>query len=90
MAVNAISITAGEAVLARKNILNQLRVLAAARGISQAQIAAMTGLSQSNVNRVLSGRYPPTLDTLLKITGALGLRMEFHPNDPRRVPQNFF
>jgi transcriptional regulator with XRE-family HTH domain len=45
------------------------------QGITQQQIANETGLHQSNVNRVFSGKYSPELDTLLKISQAIGFDM---------------
>lgn len=69
-------ITAGEVTLARKIVLEELRVLAESRGVSQMQMAELTGLHRSNVNRLLSGRYSPSLDNLLKITEALNLKLD--------------
>lgn len=68
------NIPAGEPIeLARKSLIDEIRRHAAERGITQSEIADRTGLRQSNVSRVFAGKYPPTLDTLIKIAKALDL-----------------
>lgn len=62
--------------LARKMLIEFVKQSAIERGITQAEIAALTGLKQSNIARVLSSRYSPTLDTFLKIAGALDLHID--------------
>ena len=44
--------------------------------ISQGQIAEKTGFIQSNISRMLSGKYPPTLDNLIALCNAVGLKIE--------------
>lgn len=68
-------ITAGEFELARKSLLDEVRVAAQKRKITQEQIAERTGLHRSNISRIFSGRYSPELDTFLKIAAAVGLRL---------------
>jgi DNA-binding phage protein len=55
-----------------KLLVTQLKDTAAAKGITQQQIAEATGLHQSNLSRVFSLRYCPTLDMYLRIAGAVG------------------
>ena len=70
-------ITAGEpSEFARKMLIEFVKQYAEHAGISQTKLAEITGLHRSNINRVLSGRYSPELDTFLKIAGALNLRIE--------------
>lgn len=70
-------IQAGESSeFARKMLIEYLRQYAAYKGVSQTQIASLTGLHRSNVARIFSGRYSPEMDTFLKIAGALKLRIE--------------
>jgi transcriptional regulator with XRE-family HTH domain len=51
-------------------------VLDAARerqGITQAELAAAVGISQSQVSNILAGRKPMTMSEMLDMCGALGL-----------------
>jgi transcriptional regulator with XRE-family HTH domain len=50
---------------ARRMLLAYLNELAKEKKLSTYKIAEMTGITQSNVYRILNGRYPPTLDTFL-------------------------
>lgn len=73
-------IEAGEPYeLARKSLVEHVRQFAKHKGVSQDEIAQSTGLHRSNVNRVLSGRYSPELDTFLKIAESLGLKIKITP-----------
>ena len=54
-----------------------LKETACEKGITQEQIAADTGFTQSNVSRVFSLRYKPTLDTFLRIAQAVGGNFSF-------------
>lgn len=45
-------------------------------GLSQAELAARTGLAQSAIARFEMQRVMPRLDTVLNIAGALGLEVE--------------
>ena len=60
----------------RKRLLAQVKECAERRNVTQEQIAEVTGFTQSNVARILSARYSPTLDNFLKITTALDLNVE--------------
>lgn len=46
------------------------------RGITQSELARMTGLTQSVVARFESKKNVPQLDTLLKVSNALGFTLE--------------
>jgi probable addiction module antidote protein len=54
-------------------IADALGVVARARGMSQ--VARDTGLSRENLYRALSSEGNPELSTLLRVLGALGLRL---------------
>lgn len=45
-------------------------------GLSQAQLAELTGTTQSSIARLESGGRPPRIDTLLRITSALDCELE--------------
>lgn len=47
-------------------------------GLSQKQLAELTGTTQSAIARLESGGRPPRLDTLLRITNALDCELEVH------------
>ena len=50
-----------------------------ALGLSQRELAAMCGIPQSSVARIESFQSTPKLDTLLKMTQSLGLRITLSP-----------
>ncbi|HWL33379.1 MAG TPA: helix-turn-helix transcriptional regulator [Gaiellaceae bacterium] len=45
-------------------------------GLSQQQLAELTGTTQSAIARLESGGRPPRIDTLLRITNALDCELE--------------
>ena len=49
------------------------------QGITQKQLSEMTGIQQSNISRLESGNYNPTINFLKRIAKALGkeLYVEF-------------
>jgi transcriptional regulator with XRE-family HTH domain len=55
-------------------------------GLSQAELAELTGTTQSAIARLESGGRPPRIDTLLRIAHALDceLRVELKPRTTRR------
>lgn len=56
----------------RQQIIAQLVEARLEKGISQAELARMTGMQRSNICRLESGAQNPTLDMMLKIASALG------------------
>ena len=69
-------IEAGEPFeLARTRLVERLRERAAECKLTHGQIAELTGFQRQNVTRVLGGKYPPTIDTFLKIADAVGLKV---------------
>jgi len=58
--------------------------IARAKGMSQ--VARDAGLSRESLYKALSGQRTPTFDTILKVIGALGLKLHAEavpPNDPK-------
>jgi transcriptional regulator with XRE-family HTH domain len=55
-------------------------------GLSQAELAELTGTTQSAIARLESGGRPPRIDTLLRIANALDceLSVELRPRTRRR------
>ena len=50
-----------------------------ARARSMSALARETGLSREGLYKALSANGNPSLDTVLKVTHALGLRLQFVP-----------
>ena len=61
----------------RQNIIAKLVEARLEKGITQAQLAKMIGTQRSNICRLEGGTQNPSLDTLLKISAALGKNIEF-------------
>lgn len=69
-------IEAGEPFeLARKSLVEHVRQFAEGKNITHREIAEGIGMKRSSVSRVLSHKFPPTLDTMIKITDFLGLKV---------------
>ncbi len=58
-----------------------------ARGLSQRDLAALMGTTQSVVGRLEAGGSRPTLSTLGRIAEALGLRLEVSFEDRHDIPK---
>jgi transcriptional regulator with XRE-family HTH domain len=56
---------------ASQMLMHYLRDLAKEKGITQEQIAQKTGFESSNVNRMLAGKYSPTLENFIKLADAI-------------------
>jgi transcriptional regulator with XRE-family HTH domain len=63
-------------ILAERDIAALYRVLKDA-GVTQRQIAALTGQSQSEVSEILKGRHVRAYDVLVRIAEGLGIPREF-------------
>jgi putative transcriptional regulator len=59
---------------------NEVRELRAARGLSQAQIAAAMGVSRQTINSIETGRYTPSLALAVALARFFGSTVEevFH------------
>ena len=56
---------------AREMLCEYLKQTAREKKITLEEIAEKTGFTLSNVGRMLSGKYPPTLDNFLKLAEAV-------------------
>ena len=56
------------------------------RGLSQAELAELTGTTQSAIARLESGGRPPRIDTLLRIANALDCELDVRLR-PRTKPK---
>ncbi|GEM_PF-2046969 len=53
------------------------------RGLRNKDIAEFSGVSQSHISDILNRKTSPTLETFLKIMGALGIEMELVSEDKK-------
>lgn len=65
----------------RKRIGARIAELRTSKGMTQEELAEASGLQQSNLARVESGRYSTRLDTLAAIAAALGYTVDFIRRD---------
>ena len=61
--------------LARANVASQLRRLRRESNLTQAELAELTGTKKSNISRMESGNYNPSLDFLVKIAESMNLNL---------------
>lgn len=65
----------------RKRIGRRIAEVREEAGMTQLELSERTGLQQSNLARVESGRYSTRLDTLAVIADALGRKVELVKKD---------
>ena len=61
---------------ASRDVAKQLRDVRKAQGVTQESLAALVGPKKSNISRLESGRYNPSLDFLVKVAGGLGKQIQ--------------
>ena len=61
---------------ARQEIASQLRQVRKEQGMTQERLAEKVGTRKSNISRLESGRYNPSLDFQEKVAGGLGREIE--------------
>lgn len=59
-----------------QEIAAQLRQVRKEQGMTQERLAEKVGTRKSNISRLESGRYNPSLDFLEKVAGGLGREIE--------------
>ncbi len=57
---------------ARDSVVRQLKEVRKAQGMTQEHLAELVGTKKSNISRLESGRYNPSLDFLVKVADGLG------------------
>ena len=70
-----------EAALDRRELLRALAAERRAAGLTQTEMAAVLGTSQSQVARLESGNADAKLSTISRFAAALGKRIEFQVTD---------
>ena len=61
---------------ARQEVALQLRQVRKSQGMTQESLAELVGTKKSNISRLESGRYNPSLDFLVKVAGGLGQKIQ--------------
>jgi transcriptional regulator with XRE-family HTH domain len=56
----------------RESVVRQLKNYRKDQGMTQAELAERVGTKKSNISRLESGRYNPSLDFLVKVADGLG------------------
>ena len=56
----------------RETVVSQLRTLRKEQGMTREHLAELVGTKKSNISRLESGRYNPSLDFLIKVADGLG------------------
>src|SRR4051812_23883975 len=60
----------------RLRLARKLRELRETRKLTQEDLAKLTGIKQSGIARIESGKFLPRLDLLQKIAAAIGMRVD--------------
>lgn len=60
----------------KKQLLGAIEKSMEKDGISQGEVARRIGAQRYNVNKVMRGKFPVTLDFLLKMAESIGLEVE--------------
>ena len=61
---------------ASQEVAKQLRDVRKSQGMTQESLAELVGTKKSNISRLESGRYNPSLDFLVKVAGGLGKQIQ--------------
>jgi transcriptional regulator with XRE-family HTH domain len=60
----------------RESVVRQLKNYRKDQGMTQQQLAERVGTKKSNISRLESGRYNPSLDFLVKVADGLGKQIQ--------------
>ena len=69
-----------QALAARHTIAQELRDTRHQLHLTQETVAERAGTKKSNISRMESGKYNPSLDFLVKVAESMGKRIEIHVN----------
>ena len=65
-------VASAEALSARADIAKQVHIARKEAHLTQQNLADLTGTKKSNISRMESGRYNPSLDFLVKVATSMG------------------
>ena len=71
-------IISSQAKAARKSVACQLKEARKSLNLTQEVLADMAGTKKSNISRMESGKYNPSLDFLVKVAGSMGKEINIH------------
>lgn len=60
----------------RRSVIEQYVQCRKMQGITQAELAKRAGIPRSNITRFESGNYNPSLEQLVRIAAALGMKLQ--------------
>ncbi|MDD6157517.1 MAG: helix-turn-helix transcriptional regulator [Lachnospiraceae bacterium] len=60
----------------RDSVVRQLKEIRKEQGMTQACLAELVGTKKSNISRLESGRYNPSLDFLVRVADGLGKEIQ--------------
>lgn len=60
----------------RSMVVRQLKEARKGQGMTQEELAQLVGTKKSNISRLESGRYNPSLDFLVKVADGLGKKLQ--------------
>ncbi|MCR4567362.1 MAG: helix-turn-helix transcriptional regulator [Pseudobutyrivibrio sp.] len=69
-----------QALQARHSIARELRDTRHSLNLTQAALADICGTQKSNISRMESGNYNPSLDFLVKVAQSMGKTIDIHLN----------
>ena len=69
-----------QALAARHSIAQELRDTRHQLNMTQESLAQRVGTKKSNISRMESGKYNPSLDFLVKVAECMGKRVDIHIN----------
>lgn len=61
----------------RNDVIEQYVQCRKQKHMTQTELAKRSGVTRTNISRFESGRYNPSLEMLVRIAGALDMRVEF-------------
>ena len=68
----------GERLEPRLEVISQIKQVRKEQHMTQEALAELAGTKKSNISRLESGKYNPSLDLLIKIAECLGKRIHVH------------
>ena len=69
-----------QALAARHSIAQELRDTRHQLNMTQESLAQRVGTKKSNISRMESGKYNPSLDFLVKVADSMGKKLDIHLN----------
>ena len=69
-----------QALAARDSIARELRDTRKTLNLTQSALAEIAGTKTSNLSRMESGKYNPSLDFLVKVADSMGKKLDIHLN----------